>query len=138
MNLLDPRFSGDIYHKNFPNIIASDRALAKIIGARLQYSDTAYVAGQVVGRVTATGYYDRYDDSATGGQQVAVGVLLDEVDNSAATGSGSGGYGTGSGRVCVGGCSLYYDKLTGLDANALTDMKARRVYDEFGTSLLVF
>lgn len=138
MSFLDPRFSGSIYRKNFPNIIASDRALAKIVAVRMAYSSTAYVAGQVIARVTATGFYSRYDDAVTGGYNTAVGVLLDEVDLTAATGSGAGGYGTGSGRMIVGGAQLYYDKLTGIDANGLTDLKARVVVDEFGTNLLVW
>lgn len=136
MGSIDPRFNGSIFHKNYPQIIASDRALAKIIGARMAWKSTSVAAGTLVGRVTSTGFYVPYDDAVTGGADTAVGVLLDDVDFEAA--SGASGIGSNAARVCVGGASLYYDKLTGLDANGLTDMKARKVTDITGTNLLVF
>lgn len=139
MGSIDPRFSGNIFHKNYPQIIASDRALAKIIGARMAYQSDSLAAGTVVARVTATGYYVPYDDAVTGGPNVAVGVLLDDVNfDSAATGSGPSGAGTQIARVCVGGATLYYDKLTGIDANGLTDIHGRVVVDAAGTNLLEF
>lgn len=139
MGSIDVRFSGDIYHKNYPQIIASDRALAKLIGARFAWQSSTLAAGTVVARVTATGFYVPYNDGGSGGAEIAVGVTLDDINyDASATGSGASGEGTQAGRVCVGGASLYYSKLTGIDAAALVDMKARVVVDISGTSLLEF
>jgi hypothetical protein len=139
MGQIDPRFSGNIFHKNYPQIIASDRALAKIIGARMAWQDDDVPAGTVVARRASDGYYVPYDDAVTGGPNVAVGVLLDDVVFPAsATGSGPSGAGTEITRVCIGGASLYYDKLVGIDAAGLVDLHGREVVDAAGTNLLVF
>lgn len=137
MGNVDIRFSGEIFHKNYPQIIASNRALAKLIGARFAYQSSSIAAGTVVARDTTSGFYVPYDGNGSGGEEIAVGVTLDDV-NYDASASGASGEGTQAGRVCVGGASLYYDKLTGIDAGALTDMHARVVVDISGTNLLEF
>lgn len=143
MGSIDIRFSGDVFQKNFPQIIASDRALAKLIPARFAW-DAAYaasgiLAGTVVARVTSTGYYTKYNNAVSGGPDVAVGVTLEDIlFDQSATGSAPSGIGTQIGRVCVGGATLYADKLTGMDANALTDLHGREITDAGGTELLVF
>lgn len=143
MGSVDIRFSGNVFSKNYPQIIASDRGLAKIIAGRFAW-DSAWgasgiPAGQVVARRASDGYYVKYDDAVTGGPNVAVGVTLDPITfDASATASGPSGVGTQAGRVCIGGATLYYDRLTGVDANALTDLHARQVVDAGGTNLLVF
>lgn len=45
-------------------------------------------AGAVVGKITASGKYAKYDNAASNGVQAAAGILLDDVDASSADQSG--------------------------------------------------
>lgn len=47
-------------------------------------SGNVEVRGRVLGRVTATGKYGRYDDTATDGTEVARAILAKEVDATSA------------------------------------------------------
>lgn len=138
MNMLDARFKGEIFRQDYPQIIAMDRHLAKLIPARFQYSAAVLQAGQAVGRRTADGYFYPYMQSATGGEGTGVGVLLDYLDFTGATGSGANGYGTRMGRVCVGGAPLFNANLVGATGNFLSDVKGRVVTDATGTALLIW
>ncbi len=135
MGSIDARFSGSIYRKNWNQVIATDRHLAKIAGVRVAWQSSQVIAGTVLGRVTATGFYKPYNDSNSDGSQTAVGVTLDDIDFEAA--SGASGIGTQAARLCYGGV-VYKDNLTGLDSAAETDLKAREIVDASGTTLLSF
>jgi hypothetical protein len=41
-------------------------------------------SGRMLGKITAGGKYDNYDDGAANGTQTCVGILLDEVDATSA------------------------------------------------------
>ena len=77
-------------------------------------------AGLLLGKITATGKYAKYDDGAADGTEVAVGVLKTPVSKEDRI----------AGDEAV---SMYYtgrfreDKLVGLDAAALVDLKGRTV-----------
>jgi len=45
-------------------------------------SGQVLVAGQLVGKITASGKYKNYDDGTTGGSEVAAGILYAGVDAS--------------------------------------------------------
>lgn len=49
----------------------------------------SFPAGQVLGKITASGSYTAYDDTAEDGTEVAAGVLYDAVDASTADASGA-------------------------------------------------
>ena len=49
---------------------------------------TAYAAGSVLGKITASGKYTLYDNAASDGTQVAAGVLFAAVDATAADAPG--------------------------------------------------
>lgn len=120
MSSIDAKYNGEIFRKDHPQILASRRDLASIKGVQLDYDAAGYLAGQVLGIVTATGNYKSYDPGASDGSEVAVGILMfdkkveDFVDASDSQGT----------QMIVGG-EVYKDKLTGLDAAAETAMGAR-------------
>ena len=132
---LDAVSNTEIFRKNHPQIIAQKRELALIGGVRLKYNGSAYAAGTVLGRYDTgadEGLFDAYDDSATGassGLATAACVLLEDAEPA------SGG--TALSRAAFKGL-LYKDKLTGLDANAITDLKARTIIASDGVSVLEF
>lgn len=73
--------------------------------------------GQVLGIVTATGKYAKYDDLAADGTEVAVAILADKVDA------------TSSDQLCNAYVRGYFvtAKLTGMDANGLADLNGREI-----------
>ncbi|MBC7327553.1 head decoration protein [bacterium] len=75
-------------------------------------------AGTVLGKITASGKYGPYDDSATDGRQTAVGILGEDVD---ATSSDVGTF------MYV-HCIVYASQLTGLDANGKADLKGQIIF----------
>lgn len=133
MASIDSRFNGQIFRKDHPIIIAQDRQLASIIGARLAYNASGYSAGVVVARNTTSGLYEKYDNGASSGLNTAAGVLLEghpADDFESATGSTTA-------RVCVGGV-LYKNLLSGLDSAAEVDLGAKTIIGADGVSLLKF
>lgn len=132
MGDMTPHFNGAIFRQDHPQILACQRHLATIIPTMFTQSGSGMLeAGTVVARNSVSGFYEEYDNGASSGLDTAVGVTLDDLDFPAATG------GTKALRVCVGG-RVYKDKLTGLDANAETDLKARTVVDGMGNEILIF
>ena len=75
-------------------------------------------AGTVLGKITASGKYGPYDDTATDGRQTAVGILAEEVD---ATNSDVGTWMIVHGIVKA-------SALTGLDNNAKADLKGQIIF----------
>ncbi len=75
-------------------------------------SDGIVPAGTVVGVITASNKFAEYDDNLATGVEVAVGILLDEIDISE---------GDALANVALGG-EFIESELTGLDANAKTDL----------------
>ncbi|MBC7328855.1 head decoration protein [bacterium] len=75
-------------------------------------------AGTVLGKITASGKYGPYDDTATDGRETAVGILAEDVD---ATNSDVGTW------MIVHGV-VKESALTGLDANAKADLKGQIIF----------
>ena len=133
MSNLDAKFSGEIFRKDFPIIFANLKN-AGILPVRVLYDSAGYEVGRVLGRITSSGYYAKYDDGdSPAGVGVAKGVMLDEI---AATEFPSA-TGTLVARMITSGY-LYNDNLVGLDSNAVTDLNARTVVDGTGTTILIF
>jgi hypothetical protein len=129
----DAKFSGQIFRKDFPMIIAQNRHLASIVPARIAYQSSGYKAGTVLALNSVSNQFAPYDDTASSGLNTAVGVLFKPVeveDFPSATGSQMA-------RMIIGG-ELYEDKLVGLDAAAKVDLKSRTVTDTSGTKILKF
>lgn len=133
MSSIDSRFAGEIFRKDQPIIIAQDRQLASIIGARLAYNASGYDAGTVVARNTVSGLFEKYNNAGASGLDTAAGVLFEEhqvEDFESATG-------TTTARVIVAGV-VFKSKLVGLDSAAETDLAARTIIGADSVSLLKF
>lgn len=130
---LDAKINNQITRNDFAIILACNRQLATLVPVRLVNNGTSdYKAGLVVGRITTSGLYKNYDDSASDGSQTAVGVLFEDVLASDVPASG-----LPVARAIVGG-EVYLGKLTGFDAAAGTDLGARTIIDASGISILKF
>ncbi|WP_375183484.1 head decoration protein [Marinobacter sp.] len=74
-----------------------------------------YPAGQVLGKITASGKYTAYTPAATNGTEAAAGVLWDAADGSAADVSAV---------AIVRDAEIDAATITGADADAITDLAA--------------
>lgn len=136
---LDAKVNNQIKRNDFAIILACNRHLATLLPVRLVRTGTDYSAGLVLGRVTATGFYKNYDDSASDGSQVAAGVLFEDVllEDRSDSSPSLGASGTAVAR-CIFGGEVFQDKLTGLDAAAKVDLGARTIIDASGVNILKF
>lgn len=89
---------------------------------------TTFVKGQVLGRVTASGLYDDYNDAAVDGLEVARAIMPYACSTDASGNVSFGDIGSGEKTVdvYVAGCFKESD-LTGWNAAAAVDMKASTV-----------
>ena len=82
----------------------------------LLLAGTKYVAGTVMGIVTASGKAKSYSALSTDGSQIPVGILADNID---LTATGPKGSVDDTASIYVGpGVIFYYSKLTGMDTFA--------------------
>jgi len=87
--------------------------------ATIPAGEAAMVSGTVLGKVTATGKYVKYDDTKSDGREVAVAFLASGVDPSDYDQVVS---------IVEGNAHIDYAKLpstSGIDANAKTDLAAK-------------
>lgn len=127
---LDAKVNTEIFRKDHPIILAANRHLASIKSVRMVYaSATGYLAGTVIARNTVNGLYYAYNDAGSSGTEVASAILFEEVTPE----SGD----TMLARGIFGG-EVFQAKCVGLDANAITDLKARSITDALGTQILKF
>lgn len=107
-------------------VIASEHAMFKSPGITLDSSlvgadangDKILKAGTIVGKVTATGKYGAYDNSASDGRQTATGAIIESVnlrDGDVITG------------MLIHG-SLYEARVSGLDAAGRTDLAGKIIF----------
>lgn len=137
MGSQDMRFSGEIFRKNFPIILSSNRHLATILPVRVFYQASDLKAGTVLGVYTSgprLGMYDVYNDSTgASGLNAAVCVLFEDVATTDFVDSSDSQMYRG-----IFGGEVFYDKLTGIDAAAIVDLKARTFTDAAGPKILKF
>lgn len=136
MGAIGANFNGNIFSKNNPMIIATNRQSAILNPVRLRYHASGYAAGTVLARNTTDGLFEKYDDGASSGLNTASCVLFEEHPTGDFDGTGA----TGSCMAVgiFGGCTLYENKLIGLDANAKTDLGAKSIIDATGVTTLKF
>jgi hypothetical protein len=132
--LRDALFIQTDSRSNFKQIIAKRPDLTKFNGGRLTPSlvGTYQYAGLVLGFAATgadAGYYKAYNSANTDGSQVPVGVLAEDANIDAA--------GNGSEMKWISGGQLIQGLLIGLDANAITLLKANS-YTEQGLQILDF
>lgn len=136
MGAVGGNFNSEIFRKNYPIIIATNRHTAVMLPVRLAYHADGYEAGQILAQNSTSKKYVKYNPSGASGEDTAKAVLFEskaseDFDSTAATGSTMA-------VAIFGGCTLYKDKLADYDADALTDLKARLIEDASGTSLFIF
>lgn len=129
---LDSKVDNEIFRKDHPIIIARNRQLASIVGARLAHDTDGYLAGQVVARDDGDGLFYKWS-AASGGTYDTVSVLLEDVTGDQFTGT----TGNALARSIVGG-EVFYSKLIEIDATAITQMKAKVIYDATGEGILKY
>ncbi len=134
--MLSPGFQSPIFRHDQPNIIAKNPQRANIDGVALAYDSGGYVAGQVLAKNSTSGLYQKYSDNASSGVGTAVCVLLDNLRSDYTT-AASGDVGTQFARGVFGG-EVFKDNLTGLDADAVTDLGGRTYSDFAGNNILTF
>ena len=127
MGKIDISFKPQIFRKDFPMVIATNRSSAVLLPVRLEYDADGYVAGQVLSAGTTPGFFKKYDDNAKCILFESVGVQ----DFDSATGSTTA-------VGIFGGCTVYKDKLIDYDANVLADLKGTLIVDATGVETLKF
>lgn len=132
---IDAEVNNNLSRYDFAQILACARQLAMIRPVRLAYDSTygatGYNAGQVLGRVTSTGLFKKYDDTITGGQDTAMAILFSPAVPPAVSGDSVLALGIFQGDV-------YELKCIGLDAAAKVDLKGRSIVDGAGTQIFCF
>lgn len=129
----DALFIGTDYRQNFKQIIAKRSDIAVFSSGRMVFAapgtTITYPAGTVVGIVTVGGLLKPYLAASADGSQVPVGILSEDVFTDE--------FGNGSEAVYLSRAIVFKDFLIGLDANAITLLKASASV-EHGTNLLSF
>lgn len=136
MGKIGADFNPNVFSRDYPMVIATNRSSAILNPVRLRYDADGYKAGTVLARNTTDGLFQKYNDAGASGINTASCVLFEpvgptEYDGPAATGSAMA-------VGIFGGCTLFKDKLVGLDANAITDLGARTIIDATGVTTLKF
>lgn len=110
-----PGFSEGGYLDDY-EIMASMKGGFTQVGVTLASGQGILPAGTVIAQVTSTGKFVVYDDDGTDdGRRVARGVLRKRVDTTD---------GDVHGNMVIAGI-VYNSKLSGMDANAITDLNGR-------------
>lgn len=131
----DAKVNNQLRRNDFAIIIALNRHLADLQPVRVTKTGSDYAAGTVLGRATSgadSGLYKPYNDSNSDGSQTARCVLMEDLADETIAASGSG-----LARGIFAGY-LFQDKLTGLDAAAIVDLKATTIIDASGVNILKF
>ena len=130
---LDAKVNNEIFRKDHPQILASNRHLATLRGVRLRYDSGGYKAGQVLGLNTTSNTFMDYNGSGSSGEDTAKCILFEDVPVEAFPSS----TGTAVARGIFGG-EVYEDLLLDLDSNAKTDLGARSIEGSDGVAILKF
>lgn len=115
MSNTDAKFQ-KVFEKVFPVIIARNRNQASIIGEAIKYDALGYKAGQVMAQRT-DGLWTKYVNGGASGTGVAVAVLLEDKEVETFMDAS-----TNQTALMAIKAEVYKDKLTGLDAAAITQL----------------
>lgn len=129
---LDAEFNPQVFRKDYPMILATNRHLASIDSARLAYDAASYKAGVCLARRT-DGLYVKYTNGGASGTGTAVGFLFAPIDVSEFAST----TGTAVERIVIGG-ELLNSALSGNDATADTTLGARKITGADGVTIYKF
>lgn len=136
MSNVNPGYKPEVFRNDSPIIIATNRSSAVLLPVRLRYSAQGYPAGQVLARNTTDGLYDKYSNAGASGTDAAIAILFDAKDTADFSTADASGSSLAVG--IFGGCTVFYDKLTGIDANGVTDLGGKVITDATGVKTLKF
>jgi hypothetical protein len=132
MSGLDFFTSTEVFRKNHPIILANNRHQAMISGVRVAYNANGYAAGTVMALNSVSNYYEAYNDAGSSGLGDARGILFHDIEVEDFNGAAS----TAAQLIFRG--NVFYAKLTGIDANGLTDLGARVITDGYSNQIMIF
>lgn len=124
----DASFNGQIFRKDYKQVIASNRHLASIKAIKTEL-EVELMPGQVMARDTGDGLFKKYS-AVSGGSYDSVCVLLDHLTEGEATGT--------SIMKAIFGGEVYNSALIDFDSNAQDDMGAKVITDALGDSIVKF
>lgn len=133
---LDLKFDSEIFRKDNPMVIATNRSSAIILPVRLRYNASGYTAGQTLARNTSDDWFQKYESGGSSGIDTASCILFESVK--AADFDAENSTGSTTARGIFGGCTVYKDKLIDWDSDAKTDVNGREITDATGTTLVSF
>lgn len=129
----DALFIPEDFRKNFKNVIAKRSDLLKFARGRMVKPGSGSVvhyAGEVLGQITSAGptltYWAPYLSTNTDGTQIPLGILAESVEVDSV--------GNDSEIVIITAGAVFYDLLVGVDANAVTVLKAKKYVEGVGGS----
>lgn len=125
---LDATFSGQIFRKDHPMVLSSNRHLATLLAVRLAYDAGGYKAGQILALDTVANQYKKF--SAVSGTYQASCVLFEDV-------SALGSSGTALARGVFGG-EVFKSVLIDYDATVKTQFGAREIKDASSIEIVKF
>lgn len=135
---VDANFNSEVIRRDDPNIIAANRQQAILLGVRLPYDASGYKAGTVLAQNTVNSMFYKYDNGGASGLDAAACVLESIVKVTDFSDTTANSVSNSVLAVGIFGGTVFYDKLTGIDANGVTDLKGRVVSDVTGVDLLIF
>ncbi len=136
MGAIGGNFSSSIFRKDWPIIIATNRASAVLLPVNLRYLSGGYVAGQVLARNTTDGLYDKYNSAGSSGTDTAACVLFESHPAEDFTGTTTSDLTAAVG--IFGGCTVFYDKMISVDADAIVDLGGKKIIDATGATVVKY
>ncbi len=134
---VDANFASEVLRHDDPNIIAANRQQALFLGVRLAYQSAGYTAGEALALNSVDGLYYPYNDAGSSGLNTCVAILEQPVRATDFPGTTVAKADSALAAAIFGGV-VYYDKIGGIDANGVTDLKGRRITDVSGVNLMIF
>ena len=141
MGVQDAHFSGSIFRKDNPIILACRRDQAVLLGAGVVYDGSDYLPGQALVRKASDGLFYRWS-SASGGSYDSPCVLFDHLTVAAQQTNqdplgGTGASGASLVRVLT-KALVYTDQLVEADAGFKTQLKSTDIVDAGGVGITKF
>lgn len=131
-----PNFNGQIFRKDFPVVIATNRNSAVLLPVALRYQSAGVDAGTILARNTTDGNYDVYSNGGASGTGTAACVLFESHDSNDWSVQASSG--TIPAAAIFGGCTVYQSAMSNYDSNALSNLNGRLITDASGVVTMLF
>lgn len=135
---LNADFQTEVTRYDDPNIVALNRQQATKLGIRLTYDGDGYKAGTVLARNTVTGLYAKYSGGGSSGLNDAVCVLERGAAATEFASTATHSVANSVLTTAIFGGWVFYDKLTGIDADGIVDMGGKVIVGADGVNLLRF